>query len=177
MRRTAQSLLLAATILAAGCAGEPPTPTPTPEPTPAKLNVARSLDLSADPDEVFAVVGDFGGIDKYMDGIEKVDLEGEGVGAVRTLTLADGAKVVETLTALDAEAMTLSYAIQESPLPVDGYQATMKVSALEGGGSRVDWSSTFTARGASDADAEEAIASVYDAGLAGLAKLFPEKTE
>ncbi len=178
MRRTAQSLALAATVLAVGCGGEPPPPpSPTPEPAPAQLSVVRSLDLAADPAEVFGVVGDFGGIDKYLNDIEKVDLEGDGVGAVRTLTLTDGAKVVETLTALDAEAMTLSYAIQDSPLPVEGYEATMKVSALEGGGSRVDWSSTFMAKGVPDADAQKAIESVYDAGLAGLARLFPGKTE
>jgi carbon monoxide dehydrogenase subunit G len=143
-------------------------------PTPASLTVAVDTELDATPADVWKVVGDFGGVDSFLEVVESVEVEGEGVGAVRTLNLPEGAQFVETLTALDAEAMTLSYRIDESPLPVEGYAATIRVSELEDGSSKVDWSATFKAKGASDADARKAISDIFDMGFAGLEQLFPD---
>jgi len=123
-------LPVAGACVLAACAPQQDTapPASTPEPTPASLSVSMATEIDAPAVDVWKVVGDFGGIGRFMDDIESVDVEGEGVGAVRTLHLADGARVVETLTAWDGEAMRYSYSISESPLPVDGYEATIAVS-------------------------------------------------
>ena len=133
-----------------------------------------STELDASPADVWKVVGDFGAVDKFIAIVESVDVEGEGVGAVRTLHLPEGATVTETLAAWDAETMSYSYSIDASPLPIEGYAATMTVSALEDGRAKFDWSSKFKASGASDADARKSVTDIYEMGLAGLKELFPD---
>ena len=157
-----------------GCAPAE-APAPTPEPTPAVISVAVSTELDAAPADVWKVVGDFGGLDKFLAIVESVDVEGEGVGAVRTLHLPEGATVTETLAAWDGEAMSYSYSIDESPLPIEGYAATVTVSALEDGSTRFAWSSEFKAKGAPDADARKSVTDFYEMGLAGLKEQFPDK--
>lgn len=174
-RSCAVALPIVAFAFAACAPQEPAAPPPTPEPTPTGLSVAMSTELDATAADVWNVVGDFGGIDRFMDDIASVELEGEGVGAVRTLHLADGAEVVETLDAWDAAAMSYSYSIDESPLPIADYSATMTVSALEDGRSKVDWESTFVAAGVSDEEARETVADIYEMGFAGLKKRFSDE--
>ena len=54
-------------------------------------------------------------------------------GAVRVLTTKDGAKITERLTAYSAGAMTYTYRILESPLPVTDYVSTLKVTKSKSG--------------------------------------------
>ena len=62
-----------------------------------------------------------------------------------------------------------SYEIIESPLPVQNYKATISVAA-DGDQTKVDWKSTFEAKGASDDDAKKVIDGIFKAGLDNLAK-------
>lgn len=172
-----RTLLVVSCVMAGlvACAPpEAPPPAPTPEPTPAVISVSMSTELDAVPADVWKVVGDFGALDKFVAVVESVDVEGEGVGAVRTLHLPEGATVTETLDAWDADAMSYSYSISESPLPIEGYSSTIAVSALEGGRTKVDWSSKFKAKGAPDADARKSVTDFYALGFAGLKALFPD---
>jgi len=85
----------------------------------------------------------------------------------RSLTLPDGAELVEELVSRDDDAMAYTYRILEGPLPVANYESTISVSA-SGDGSTIGWSGTFDAEGASDAEATDVIGGIYDAGLASL---------
>jgi hypothetical protein len=57
------------------------------------------------------VISDFGAACQVLPGVDNCTVAGEGVGAVRTLTLADGGTIVERLEALDDAAHRLSYAL------------------------------------------------------------------
>ena len=61
--------------------------------------------------------------------------------------------------------MSYSYEILESPLPVADYHAQFAVSAAEGGGTLIDWTANFQAVGATDAEAANVIAGIFEAGL------------
>ena len=62
-----------------------------------------------------------------MPGVESCESEGEGVGALRKIKM--GANVViERLESFDDDARTLSYSIQDGPIPVQNYLATIAVS-------------------------------------------------
>ena len=63
----------------------------------------------------------------------------------------------------------------ESPLPIEGYAATMTLAPLEEGRTKFDWSSKFGAKGAPDADARKSVTDIYEMGFAGLKKLFPDE--
>ena len=167
--------VVSATAFVTACAPKEEAPPPTTQPpAPVELTVSMQTELAAPAVEVWKIVGNFGSLATYMDGVDSVSVEGDGVGTIRTIHLADGATAVETLESHDDETMTLSYSSQEGPLPIEGYVATMTVSALEDGTTKFDWSSKFKARGASDADAKKSVTDIYDMGLAGLEKLFPD---
>lgn len=88
-------------------------------------------------------------------------------GDERRCTLGDGAVIVERIVGRDEAGMQYRYRIVESPLPLRGYEATLRVEAA-GDGCRVTWESEFE----TDADPAEITAllrGVYDAGLQALA--------
>ncbi|MDJ1133014.1 SRPBCC family protein [Streptomyces iconiensis] len=131
--------------------------------------------VPADADTVWRVVRDFGGLDTWLPPVVRCDLpEGEApdrVGCVRTLLMADGGTVVESLVALDDHTRALTYAIVSSPFPVHSYLATMRVLPLTTTDEAfVSWSVTFDC---DPADADELTKTfrddIFSAGLRALA--------
>lgn len=134
--------------------------------------VLLSATINAAADEVWKTISDFNGLPKFVAAAAKSTVQGEGVGALRTLTLPDGAEIVEKLESFDDRARTLSYSIVSGPLPVEGYVSKMKVREMGAGVCEVEWSSTFTPKGASEEDAQKAIEGIYLMGFEGLKKIF-----
>jgi carbon monoxide dehydrogenase subunit G len=133
----------------------------------ASVKVTDRIEASAD--RVWELVRDFGGIQRWAAGIESVSVSGEGVGAVRTITMGT-LSLQERLEALDDRSRTLSYSIVgDHPLPFGDYLATIRL-AEDGDGCQVDWSSTFTPRAGADAQAAGMVEGIYRGGIAGLKK-------
>lgn len=127
-------------------------------------------DIDAPLDDVWKVVSDFGGFLEAQ-GIP-VEVDGQGVGAVRKVTLGS-AVVVEKLESVDDESHTTSYSIVEGPLPATDYLATIHLTPSGDSSTHVEWSSTFEpAGGMTDADVSQIIGSVYQSGIRGLQKHF-----
>lgn len=134
-------------------------------------NVWMSVTINAPADEVWNTISNFNALGKYLPLITESTMEGSGVGALRTLTLQDGGRVIERLESIDENARTLSYRILISPLPVDGYVSTMKVKDLGNNRCEVEWSSTFKPKGTTEADVKNLIEGIYSTGFGGLKKL------
>jgi carbon monoxide dehydrogenase subunit G len=98
---------------------------------------AVDVTIAASPDEVWAKVGDFGGIGEYFPGIESCRLEGED----RVIGLF-GMEIRERLMARDDERRTLTYSVVAG-VPIDSHRATITVDP-EGDGSRVTWAYVVT---------------------------------
>src|SRR5436305_1081426 len=92
--------------------------------------VHESGEVGASVDEVWKLVGDFGGFPQAM-GVA-VELEGEGIGQTRKIS-AGRAPMVERLEERDEDAKRLVYSIVEGALPVTDYRSTMQLSAAGGG--------------------------------------------
>jgi len=90
-------------------------------------------DIARDPDDVWKLVGDFGGLASWMPGIDQCDLDGD-VRAIKTM----GIEIKEQLRARDDAARTISYSIVDSPMPLEHHLATIAVTPREGG-SHVTW--------------------------------------
>src|SRR6185503_19374907 len=105
-------------------------------------------------------------IDKWHPAITKCEVvsgTNNRAGAIRGLTLGDGAKVREELVTHDAKAHTYTYKILEGPLPVASYTSTITVLPGPAGGSVVEWKSNFKAApGTDDATARTTMERVYD---------------
>ena len=134
------------------------------------VSVKVSERVEASADAVWDLFRDFGGIQRFSAGIEKVELEGSGIGAVRTITVPGGVTLQERLEAFDDRGRRLQYAIVGGPIPVTGYLATIEVKDEGSQACRIDWSSHFEPKGISDDQARGMIEGVYKGGIAGVRK-------
>ncbi|MCB1644828.1 MAG: SRPBCC family protein [Pseudomonadales bacterium] len=130
----------------------------------ARVEVIETV--NADASAVWGNVGNFGGIE-VGGPVTAFDLEGEGVGAVRTISMGP-ARIVERLEAYDDAAMALKYAIinDDCPLPVSNYSATINVAANADGGCTVTWVGNFEPKGAPEEAACEVVRGIYTGGIA-----------
>ncbi len=157
---------------------------------PSRQKVTETIDVSASPEEVWAVIGDFQDMSWHP---AVASTEGEGgneIDATRKLTLKgeDGeanpdAILNELLYKYDAEKMSYSYRIEEidvEVLPVNNYSSTLSVAANDAGGSTITWKGAFY-RGFPNNDPPEhlndeaalaAVTGVYRAGLDALGEKF-----
>ena len=136
----------------------------------AQVNMKTVVNASAE--DVWKVVGDFNALGKFVAAVAKSDLEGSGVGSERTLTLQDGAQIVERLENFDGDKRTLEYSILSGPLPVENYLSKMEVKESGEGMCEACWSSSFDPKGVSSEEAQEVIQGIYKMGFDGLKQLF-----
>lgn len=102
--------------------------------------------IDAPADVVFRDVSDFGNLDR-LEIVESCTVEGDGVGAIRTVVFADPSlgHVVERLEAWDPKQRTLSYSIlnEDCALPVRSYLATVRVYETGPSACMLEWGSSF----------------------------------
>jgi hypothetical protein len=134
------------------------------------VKINGTIDTSAD--NVWELVSDFGGLDIFVEAVERCTVKGQGAGAVRTLTLQDGGKVEEKLESFDNDKMVLEYSILESPMPIKNYTGRMEVNKLNDNQSEFIWSSTFEAEDGTERDMKKALAGLYSVGVEGLKERF-----
>jgi carbon monoxide dehydrogenase subunit G len=107
----------------------------------ADFQIQQEFDQTAG--DVWKYIGDFAGIASWMPGLQSCVVDGEGIGSVRTIHFNETTFVKEALKALDEGARSLSYSIEEGPIPVQNYLATIEVVDSGSGGCRVNWSARF----------------------------------
>ncbi len=91
-----------------------------------------AIDIASPADDVWAVIGDFGGIGDWMPGIESCRVEGED----RILEMT-GMVITERLVSKDDSARVLTYSITDG-VPVESHQGVITVRA-DGDSSHVTW--------------------------------------
>lgn len=90
--------------------------------------------INRTPDEVWAVVGRFEGLDEWMPGIDKCEMDGD----VRKLS-SQGMELHEQLVNRDEDAKSISYSLIQGPMPIEHHLATIALSP-EGDGTKLVWS-------------------------------------
>jgi hypothetical protein len=135
-------------------------------------NVTVVESIAANANEVFKILGDFGRI-KVGGAITAFELEGEGVGAVRTITTGGG-QVIERLDEYDSEKLVFGYSIlnEDNPLPVSNYSAQVEITADSETACTVNWSGTFEPKGADEAAASKVVHGIYTRGIASTRKVL-----
>jgi hypothetical protein len=130
--------------------------------------VADSVDLAAAPDQVWALIGQFGGMWHPL--IASVKLTGKGVGQLRTIETIDGKQIIERLEAMDNSQWLYRYT-NVSGLGVVDYTGTFGVKP-KGGGSSVEWQVQFLADNQSTLVVHTIVATLMKTGFEALAKRF-----
>lgn len=140
------------------------------------LYVVKSVELNQPVDAVWAKVSNFGDLGAWHPAVAKTEIvagKNNHPGAQRVLTLQDGGKINETLTAYDTKAKTYTYKITDGVLPVNQYVSNVSVHANGDGKSVLVWESHFVPKAPADEkSASDTIKGVYDAGLIQLQKIL-----
>lgn len=110
--------------------------------------VYTSSVIGAPAERVWAVIRDFNGLPAWHPAIAESRIEGgapaDQVGCVRAFRLKDGGHIRERLLALSDYDYSCTYAILESPMGVENYVATLKLTPItDGGRSFAEWSAAF----------------------------------
>ena len=131
------------------------------------LEAKVAKDSAASPEAAWAAVGDFCAIGTWHPVVEKCEISSQDGVTFRTLSLKGGGTILEKQINFDKAKMSYAYTIEESPLPVKNYKSTMRVLPKDKG-STIEWSGTFDAKDAPDADAVKVITGIYEAGVGAL---------
>ena len=107
------------------------------------------------------MLSDFGAACQYLVTVNNCTVEGQGIGALRTLTYADGSTIVERLEALDDAAHRLSYALL-TDTPFRNCLTTVTVHDLDRGQCEVTWAATFDADGLPASEAVEMLEGAFE---------------
>jgi carbon monoxide dehydrogenase subunit G len=121
---------------------------------------AVDVTIAATPDEVWAKVGDFGGVGVLFPAIESFRLEGDD----RIIGMF-GMEIRERLLGKDDASRTITYSVVDG-VPIDSHTATISVEE-EDGGSRVIW-----AYNVSPDEMAPIFGDTYKAALAALENTF-----
>lgn len=92
------------------------------------------IDIAKPTAEVWALVGEFGGLDTWMAGIDSCTVEGD----VRTIETM-GMTLTEQLVGRDADARSITYSIVGEGAPVAKHEATITVLDAGDGASEITW--------------------------------------
>ncbi len=69
--------------------------------------VLSRITIRASADAIWQVISDFGAACRYLAMVDDCSVAGQGIGALRTLTSADGSMIVERLEATDVATRTV----------------------------------------------------------------------
>jgi Polyketide cyclase / dehydrase and lipid transport len=134
----------------------------------APVSLTRSVDVKGDPAQVWAVIGPYCAIKDWHPAIGKCTLDGK-TPTTRTLVTKDGkARFIELQTARDDEKHRYSYTFTSAPVPVTHYSSTFKVEAVAPDSARITWSGAYTPDPGKEKDAADALAGIYESGLAAI---------
>lgn len=128
------------------------------------VEVRQEADVPATPSLTWKKIGAFCAIKAWHPAIAGCDETKAAKGTYRLLTLKDGGKINELRTATGTR--SYSYSIEQSPLPVKDYKATLAVTpGKDAKSAHIVWSAKFDANGKSDAEAKAVIDGIFTAGL------------
>ncbi len=127
---------------------------------------------STDPAPLWKLLADFNGLPGLLpEMVATSAVEGDGVGAVRSLTFTGGGSAREVLIGFHPEQFRQSYAMEQPDgFPWEHYFCTQQLQALGAGQTHLLVTGYYQPREGADADARAILADVYHGLFAGLAR-------
>ena len=145
-----------------------------------ELSTTQTIRIKGSPEAVWAYVGDFAGIAKWLTVLQSSKLvlkQRNEVGAIRELVRGNGTRVREKCVELDPQAMRISYVYVDGAVMASDYLSTVDVSDVGNGETEVVWTGHFTRlnywqdpapEGQDDASVKAFFDRVYKLGLGSL---------
>ncbi|WP_404378897.1 SRPBCC family protein [Caenispirillum salinarum] len=131
-------------------------------PAAASADAGITAVYETTPDKLWDMVDFHQPSEVIMPPIASSAREGEGVGATKVNTLADGGGDIHLLLAYYApEERAFNYTIQEGPLPVTNYVGQVRVTEAGEGRAALSWQGTYDAAGVPEDKADEILGGFY----------------
>jgi hypothetical protein len=130
--------------------------------------VEQSIELAAAPDDVWSLIGDFGG--SWHPLTARVSVTGSGIGQLRTIETLDGQNIVERLEMID-DAKRLFRYTNIAGMPVSHYTGMLEVKPTSRG-CVVEWRAQFLANRQSDRAVKSLVSTLLKTGLESLKTRF-----
>lgn len=110
-----------------------------------KLEKVKSEEIvNSNSSSIWQKLSGFDGTEKFVpELIEKVDKEGNGIGATRIIHLKGGGKILEKLIFIDEDSMTMKFIILSTPMPVQNYEGVHTVTPLNNNQCNVTFESSY----------------------------------
>lgn len=140
--------------------------------------VYTSSVIGAPADRIWATIRDFNALPDWHPAIAESRIEGaapsDQVGCVRAFRLHDGGALREKLLALSDYDYSCTYSILESPMGVENYVATLKLTPItDGNRTFAEWSAEFDCAAEREAELIEQIGNgVFQGGFDALKERF-----
>ena len=125
--------------------------------------------LAVGSDRVWTAIAGVGGLDRWFPIISACRVEGEGVGALRILTLRDGGEMRDWIVEIDDAARRLRYERRVLPFPVENYRGAVLVRSAARGAD-VSWTIDYDVAEPARAQISALVFSAISDGLDGLEK-------
>jgi len=130
--------------------------------------VEQSIELAAAPDDVWSLIGDFGG--SWHPLTARVSVTGSGIGQLRTIETLDGQNIVERLEMIDDAKRFFRYT-NIAGMPVSHYTGMLEVKPTSRG-CVVEWRAQFLANRQSDRAVKSLVSTLLKTGLESLKSRF-----
>jgi uncharacterized protein YndB with AHSA1/START domain len=144
--------------------------------TMARVYVSSVIDAPAA--RVWERIRDFNGLPRWHPAIRDSRIENgeppDRVGCVRDFHLQNGDRIREKLLGLSDYDMFVTYAILESPMPLENYVATLRLTPVtDGDRTFVEWTAEFDCAAEVEAELVENIGrNVFQGGFDALKRHF-----
>lgn len=136
---------------------------------PTEVRVVEEIEAPAA--RVWAVIRGFGDLMQWTVGLESCEVEGSGVGAVRTVGLEGGLKLQERLESFDEAKRSFSYAIiGKNPLPFRDYLSSVQLREAGPARCEITWEGRFDAKPGSEAASQKIVRGIYTGSITMLRK-------
>lgn len=138
------------------------------------IRVYTSSVVDAPADAVWTLIRDFNGLPRWHPSIAESRIEGnwpsDRIGCIRNFRLKDGGVIREQLLALSDYEYQCTYSILESPMDVQNYVATLKLTPVtDGNRTFAEWTADFDAPSAQERKLADDIGrGVFQAGFDAL---------
>jgi Polyketide cyclase / dehydrase and lipid transport len=139
-------------------------------------HVVRSTIIDAPADQVWGVLRDFNGFDRWHPALANSAIErsqsADRIGCVRRVKLADGSELREQLLALSELEQSFSYCLLDTPIPLFNYVAHVRLLPVTDGDRTFwHWEARFTAPAGEEKSMTDLVSDgIFQAGFDAIRK-------
>ena len=131
-----------------------------------KVTIAKKLTASSD--KAWEAISKIGRLDVWFPSIATCNVNGDGVGAHRYMTLHRGGEIIDRIVDINAVKRRLIYQRIESPFPVTSYTGTVEVFDSFDSQAIIVWTVDFDSDPKDSSTVAEALRAGIGAGVDGM---------